>query len=881
MCIVVDIQDDLESGISAIEQKKWDEAIQALKKVTDANPNHHLAWYNMAIALGMKGKDRLDEAIAACERAVSLKPDLYKGWTNLGWFWIVKDNAEKAIEACSKATELRPDYNLAWINLGVALRVAGNLDGAIEAFNKAITLKGVDHEAWANLALVFSRKNNVAAALDARQKAINILAPDEHAASYTMIIKIKPGDPDTVVLLGIANESKHNFDDALALYKIALEKQPGFSLALFGVAMIAEAKELLDEAIDHYKQLAELNLDVPEFRQRLEALAKRKFLQGMGDVFPAGEKYAFLACTGVSMYPPSNIPPIRDITKILLEHCVPADEVNNVFSLEGMNRGNIFKQYITVLDPDLSFTHFFGLPAVPNSMHSFLARAAKAGHTVITTNHDSLIERSMILLHGQETKGACKIIITKKDYEACSDPDALKSKTVLVKLYGSQENVITSESTAESMLPGPELKAGEGIEPYKRTLLQSMTAGRILVVIGHADNIDFPLMPVLKELTGIKSLVWIQSEQDDPSKNNVTFEQFKASSKVPASIVKASAIELAEGGVWAGIAGEAPPSKPAGMKPPPRPEFKAWLTSIVKPLDDVYKYALVTSIFSDKNQQERMLANAKKGIELAQASQNVVALAIFSNHLGQFYDGKKEYDTALKHYKDTITYADQLGAVQEKATALAGIGKIQLAMGDEDAALKALSDALPLAEEIGDMQTKAKCLSNISTIYESRGKHEEALKTLEEAVAIADKAGDLDAKMKRLNNLGLIYDNMGFKNKALQKYLDAMKIAEELGNQVIKAKVLNNIGATYKAKGDDDQALKNFTDALAIDGKLGNKADMASELLAIGMIWQKRNDNKKALAFIERAAKLFEECGMKEDLGSANKVLEFLKNPKA
>jgi tetratricopeptide (TPR) repeat protein len=549
-------------------------------------------------------------------------------------------------------------------------------------------------------------------------------------------------------------------------------------------------------------------------------------------------------------------------------------------SLEGINLGGIIKQFRAMLDPDMKFAEYFDLPAVPNPVHAFLARAAKTGHAVITTNYDSLIERSMVLLHGQDAKEVSKVIITKGDYEACADVEPLKNKTVLVKLAGSTQNVITGEKTVESLLPGPEVKGGVSIEPHKKALLQALTAGKYLVVLGHADSIDFPVMPVLNEVTGIKALVWIQSEKDDPSKDNATFEQFKATSKVPAHLVKANALELAEGGVWTGIAGEAPPAKPSGMKPPSRPEFKAWLAGIVKPLDDVYKYAMVTSMFSERNQQEAMLRSANKGVEIAQASQNVAALAIFSNYLGQFYDGKKDYDTALKHYQDTITYADQLGAVQEKVTALAGMGKIQLAKGDKEGALKTLSDALPLAEQVGDMQAKAKCLSSISTIQESQGKHEEALKAMEEAVAIAEKAGDLDAKMKRLNNLGLIYDNMGFKNKALQRYQEAVKIADDLGNLPIKASILNNVAAIHRAKEDDDQALKNLTDALAIDGKLGKKADMASELLAIGMIWQKRNENKKALAFIERAAKLFEECGMTEELESAKRMLEFVKAPK-
>ena len=52
---------------------KLDEAIEAYKKAITIKPDYAEAHYNMGIALTDKGK--LDEALEACKKAISIKPD--------------------------------------------------------------------------------------------------------------------------------------------------------------------------------------------------------------------------------------------------------------------------------------------------------------------------------------------------------------------------------------------------------------------------------------------------------------------------------------------------------------------------------------------------------------------------------------------------------------------------------------------------------------------------------------------------------------------------------------------------------------------------------------------------------------------------------------
>ena len=45
---------------------------------------------------------------------------------------------EEAIEAYNKALSIKPDYADAYYNMGIALQRQGKLEEAIEAYNKAI-----------------------------------------------------------------------------------------------------------------------------------------------------------------------------------------------------------------------------------------------------------------------------------------------------------------------------------------------------------------------------------------------------------------------------------------------------------------------------------------------------------------------------------------------------------------------------------------------------------------------------------------------------------------------------------------------------------------------------------------------------------------------
>jgi tetratricopeptide (TPR) repeat protein len=123
-----------------------DQAIAAYQHAIELRPNFLEAIMELLVVLGNKG--RIDEAIELGRRAVVLRPDLSATHNNLGWALQKKELFNEAAAEYQRAIELQPEYPEAYNNLGSVLFEAARFGEAIRALQKALSFQP-DHAAIA------------------------------------------------------------------------------------------------------------------------------------------------------------------------------------------------------------------------------------------------------------------------------------------------------------------------------------------------------------------------------------------------------------------------------------------------------------------------------------------------------------------------------------------------------------------------------------------------------------------------------------------------------------------------------------------------------------------------------------------------------------
>ena len=149
------------------------------------------------------------------------------------------------------------------------------------------------------------------------------------------------------------------------------------------------------------------------------------FHGNLEDLFLPEKKYTFLVGAGISMDAPTNMPSAREIVRSLLEFCVPADEIENLLSLNLLRYELVVEKIQNIFDEELKCMDYLELVSSPNLIHFFLANLITKDHYVITTNFDYLIEHALlkILLVNQHFN--IYPIITKEDYLSFQEPKRL------------------------------------------------------------------------------------------------------------------------------------------------------------------------------------------------------------------------------------------------------------------------------------------------------------------------------------------------------------------------------------------------------------------------------------------------------------------------
>jgi tetratricopeptide (TPR) repeat protein len=200
-------------GLALHNQHKLDQAITAYRKAIDLNPNEAGYHNNLGIALhrqgewedllllGLRtlglmgspvghgpffaasalilGRPKVEQAIAAYRRALTLNPHLGAAHYNLYIVWLQQGQVEEAITALGKVVDLEPNHalrhnELAWLLANYPNTKCRNPKRAVDLAKKAVVLNPKAGDYWNTLGSAHYRAGSWKEAITALHKAMEL-----------------------------------------------------------------------------------------------------------------------------------------------------------------------------------------------------------------------------------------------------------------------------------------------------------------------------------------------------------------------------------------------------------------------------------------------------------------------------------------------------------------------------------------------------------------------------------------------------------------------------------------------------------------------------------------------------------------------------------
>lgn len=156
--------------------------------------------------------DALNQALAACDKAICLVPTYAAAWTQRGIVKRLLGQYTEAIADCDEAIRLNPEDAYAYTCRGLAKTLLGQSESAIKDYGAALQLDATLAEAYYYRALAKFMMPN--------KDREGILA------DYDEAIRFAPGNAVVHVSRGLAKESLRQYDAAVADYEEAMRLNP-------------------------------------------------------------------------------------------------------------------------------------------------------------------------------------------------------------------------------------------------------------------------------------------------------------------------------------------------------------------------------------------------------------------------------------------------------------------------------------------------------------------------------------------------------------------------------------------------------------------------------------------------------------------------------
>ena len=247
-------------GMKALDEAKYEVAVQAFIKAIEADPKDYTAHFNLALAYGFLHKD--EEGVAEYRKTLELKPGLYEAQLNAGILLMRRQDPVAALPLFESSVEQRPKEFRPRYYLAEAQLQTGALDRAEASYHLALELDPKSANAELGLAHDLARQGKLpdadphfrqAASLDPKYRdyLLELASLYEQASQPAEAIKIYGEFPDNAAAqehLGQLLLENKQYTDAVPRLEAAFGKDPtGANRAALAAAYLFAGQ--LDKAL--------------------------------------------------------------------------------------------------------------------------------------------------------------------------------------------------------------------------------------------------------------------------------------------------------------------------------------------------------------------------------------------------------------------------------------------------------------------------------------------------------------------------------------------------------------------------------------------------------------------------------------------------------
>ncbi|MGE5655405.1 MAG: tetratricopeptide repeat protein [Actinomycetota bacterium] len=266
-------------GQGYFDQGKYEQAIAACKRAIQIKPDAVAVYKTLGNALQAVGK--AEEALNWYARAVELKPDFAEVHANIGSVYAQQQKWQPAIAAYQKAISLKPDFAGAYRNFAKVWTQVGRSVEAAECWYRSFQLdpSKATADELLNLANAFLEQGKADKALgclsrtvqlnpasaEAHQKLAEVLKSQgqwqEAATAYRKAVAIDPENGWVYSSLAEVLAKLERWEEVVAAYRKAIEFQPGHSWSHNNLGDALIKLERWEEAVAAYQRAIALKPD--------------------------------------------------------------------------------------------------------------------------------------------------------------------------------------------------------------------------------------------------------------------------------------------------------------------------------------------------------------------------------------------------------------------------------------------------------------------------------------------------------------------------------------------------------------------------------------------------------------------------------------------